>query len=55
MYSQIKRDVTRTYPKFEFFKNIYNQNQLLNILVAVVKMLNDTGYIQGMNFLAASI
>ncbi|GBG27724.1 TBC1 domain family member 10A [Hondaea fermentalgiana] len=52
---QIERDLPRTYPDVDFFANTDVKNGLGQILRAVAIAYPETGYVQGMNFLAANV
>mmetsp|Transcript_22082 Transcript_22082/g.43452 ORF Transcript_22082/g.43452 Transcript_22082/m.43452 type:complete len:415 (+) Transcript_22082:460-1704(+) len=52
---QIERDLPRTYPDVDFFANTDIKDALGRILRALAIAYPETGYVQGMNFLAANI
>jgi GTPase-activating protein len=49
---QIEKDLHRTFPEENFFKNPNNFSVLKNILVAYSYRNPNVGYCQGMNFIA---
>ena len=52
---QIQRDITRTFPYTDFFKDGPGQPKLERVLNSFAKYLPGVGYVQGMNFIAGSI
>ncbi|GAM27462.1 hypothetical protein SAMD00019534_106380 [Acytostelium subglobosum LB1] len=50
---KISKDISRTFPKVEFFSNDQGQVSLFNILKAYCIMDPEIGYTQGMSFIAA--
>jgi hypothetical protein len=53
---EILRDVSRTFPSAEFFKDEgKGQNMLANVLKACLRAEPGVGYCQGMNFVAATL
>lgn len=51
----IEKDLSRTFPDDEYFKNIDNINKLRNILIAYSRRNDSVGYCQGFNFIVGRI
>ena len=55
-YSQILRDINRSYPKYLYFaKGGLGQKEMENVLIAYSKYDPRIGYVQGMNFIAGAL
>ena len=53
--NDIFKDINRTFPKHEYFEEIYGigQKTLFNVLKNLSLINRDTGYVQGMGYIAA--
>ena len=53
---QIQRDINRTFPEVQFFyKDGEGVSQIYKLLVNLCKKDKRRGYLQGMNFIAATL
>ena len=54
--AQIERDLTRTFPEFEFFRDSgRGTSKLRRVLTAFANYDSSVDYVQGMNFIVASL
>ncbi|CAD8138653.1 unnamed protein product [Paramecium pentaurelia] len=50
--TNIQKDIDRTFSQHQYFKQIHNRQRLQRILIALSKIYEELGYIQGLNQIA---